>query len=299
MSVEPPDEIDEQNAKHVTDEPAYLYLMRHQLALDICNLIESSRTGSGYQGVSAKEASAHLGFAIQTTTNALRRLERAGILKSEKRGRVRRYTPTGPFDFPVVVLVASMNTKAARKEASIELEEKSPGGALTSAPTEKLIIRNYPREMLIRNLTRELSAREQKGVTLTAPLIVETPLYRSQLDYAFKRGSETHAVLISRLDTIYSLLVMLGNLLRLSSRENAFDSLLLLVLLDEPSATHGMLTSNSVMASRISEVVKPLFKNKLVIIVERATDLTIMTPDYAKKMSQKIWAALSSRLGRS
>jgi ubiquinone/menaquinone biosynthesis C-methylase UbiE/DNA-binding transcriptional ArsR family regulator len=46
--------------------------------------------------VTAKELSKKMGRSIQTVTNALRDLERTGLLKSEKKGRVRTYTLKDP-----------------------------------------------------------------------------------------------------------------------------------------------------------------------------------------------------------
>lgn len=252
------------------------YFQKHPSSLDLCYLLRLNAS----DGITASYAAKELGLAIQTITNALKDLEAARIIQSNKVGRERVYVPSESATFSKAI-----------DESFRLLQHKRIRG------------RHFPFQFLLAELGHELrtlAAADSEGLSVEQNVSISHELADIRCHFQIRRNSTpTNTIIISHSDTEESVLTLLGRVL-LAARVR-FKGSITIILLFSPTLT-SYVTSRATLPETIRSVfevfsvdssAKPRDRKealkKVNIIKDYADENTMLMPWFARKLAQEIW----------
>jgi len=166
------------------------YFRKHPSSLDLCYLLRLNEV----EGITASHAARELGLAIQTVTNALKDLEDARIIRSNKVGRERIYYPSEGATF----------SKAIDESFRLLQRKRSKG-------------RHFPFQVLLAELgheLRKLAAANSEGLDVKQNVSISHELADIRCHFQIvKNSAPVNTIIISHSDTEESILSLLGRVL--------------------------------------------------------------------------------------
>ena len=111
--------------------------------------------------------------------------------------------------------------------------------------------------------------------------LVETTLdVPIKIDFQFRIRDKKHAIMVFRIADDDSLLISLGRLLLLWTHQNRFESIVVVNLVDG--------SYDGPKGWNVESTLELLFKKQVTVLQETVDDSTLMAPEYAKILGQRI-----------
>jgi len=234
------------------------YLKKHPSSIDYFHLLNSKKE----EGITPSEATVLLSVTLTTASNALRKMEQVGLVKSKKIGKTRRYWSSNTLYLSEII------------GKSIEILKKKG----------KFFRIDLLRDEIRMELKKLLIGQKKYGFQLMKDAYLKTSLIEFNLDFQVKkRDSTLSTIILFHVDSKESILNTLGRISALSGYRDELGYVMIILLVGARNF--------AVNPELIRRIVNKLLPDAFLQIFP-SYDEAFLMPDFGKSLARNIWFSL-------